>query len=328
MTPSAGTAGGARVDVVVLAWNGEALLPACLDALLAQQLPEPFVVHVVDNASTDGTAGLVRERYPQVRLLQSDRNLGFAGGNNTALRAVAGRYVALVNQDAVPDDGWLAGLVEVLDADPGVAAVTGRIRLADPCEPPLLNSAGGRVDRLGHGLDRGFGEPDDGRYDRPEEVFYVPATACLLRTAAVRDVGLLDEDFFLYYEDVDLCWRLRLAGWRVVYTPSATALHLHSASAVSGSSLHVFHDARNRLMTLVKDAPARTALLAAVLLPRAAAGYALRGEPGRARDILRGWVDFLRRLPALLAARRRVSRTSTVTRAQVADDRRRLERSA
>lgn len=320
-----GSGHGPRLDVVVLAWNGQSWLPHCLDALLAQRIDEPFRVHVVDNASTDGTVALLRRHYPQVHLVQSERNLGFAGGNNLALEQLDGEYVALLNQDAVPDPGWLAALTQALDTDPGVAAVTGKIRLADPVQPPLLNSAGGWVDRLGHGLDRGFGRPDDGRYDQPEEVFYAPATACLLRADAVREVGLLDASFFLYYEDVDLCWRLRLAGWRIGYAPAATALHAHSASAVSGSSLHVFHDARNRLLTLVKDAPAGTAVLATLLLPRAAAGFALRGDRGRAWDVLRGWLDLLRRLPALLVARRRVTRGARVSRAAVERDRRRLE---
>lgn len=307
------------VTVVVLNWNGAHLLPSCLDAVLRQD-PAPQV-WVVDNASADGSAALVRERYPQVRLLETGSNLGFAGGNNVALRQVATPYVALLNNDAVPAPGWLARLMAVLDARPDVAAVTGKVLLAGSGR---VNSAGGDVDRLGHGRDRGFDAPDDGRWSAPAEVFYAPATACLYRTAAVRDVGLLDDDFFLYYEDVDLSWRLRLAGWSVRYEPGAVVDHHHSATAGSGSDVHVFHDARNRLLTLAKDAPARAALAAALRLPVTAAGSLARREPHRAALLLRAELSFLRLLPRMLRRRRALSRTATCSRRTVDRARARL----
>ncbi len=309
------------VSVVVLNWNGAHLLPDCLDALLAQE-PAPEV-WVVDNASADGSAELVRARYPQVRLRETGANLGFAGGNNVALREVDTDYVALLNNDAVPEPGWLAGLVAVLAAHPGAAAVTGKVLMAGD---GLVNSAGGWVDRLGHGRDRGFGMPDDGRWDEAAEVFYAPATACLYRTAAVRDAGLLDEDFFLYYEDVDLSWRLRLAGWSVRYEPSSVVRHLHSASATSGSPLHLFHDARNRLLMVVKDAPAGVALAACLRLPVTAVGFALRGAPQRGVVLGRAWLSFVRLLPRMLRRRRALTRSAVVTRAELEQLRVRLER--
>ncbi len=309
------------VSVVVLNWNGAHLLPDCLDAVLAQE-PTPQV-WVVDNASVDGSAQLVRSSYPDVRLREAGANLGFAGGNNVALREVATPYVALLNNDAVPEPGWLSALVAVLDGRPDVAAVTGKVLMSGD---GLVNSAGGWVDRLGHGRDRGFGEPDDGRWDVPAEVFYAPATACLYRTAAVRDVGLLDEDFFLYYEDVDLSWRLRLAGWSVQYEPTAVVRHLHSASAGSGSALHVFHDARNRLLTVVKDAPAGSSLAACLRLPVTAVGFALRGAPRRGLVLVRAWLSFLRLLPRMLLRRRALTRTAVVSRSELERLRARLER--
>ncbi|HVE63926.1 MAG TPA: glycosyltransferase family 2 protein [Mycobacteriales bacterium] len=305
-----------RVTVVVLSWNGADLLPRCLDAALAQQVDGGAEVWVVDNGSTDRTVELVRSRYPAVRLVQTGANLGFAGGNNVALRLIDTDFVALLNNDAVPEPGWLAALVTVADTHPEVAAVTGKVLLDGPAgSAGVVNSAGGWVDALGHGRDRGFRQPDDGRWDAPAEVFYAPATACLYRTAAVHRVGLLDDDFFLYYEDVDLSWRLRLAGWAVRYTPDAVVRHAHSATAVSGSPLHIRCDARNRLLTVVKCAPIKTAVHASLRLPVTAAGFAVRGEPARAARVLQGWLSFLRLLPRALAARRRIGRSAVVSRA-------------
>lgn len=319
------------VTVVVVAWQGEQLLPPCLDALLAQTAPAELLV--VDNASTDGTAALVRDRYPQVGLVQATRNLGFAGGVALALGHVATPLVALLNSDAVPDPGWLAALLSRLEAQPGCAAVGSKVLLAPG--RTVVNSAGGEVDRHGHGRDRGYLVPDDGRFDAAAEVFYAPATAVLLRADAVRAVGGVDPTYFLYHEDVDLCWRLRLAGWSVWYEPSAVVGHELGASsgAASASPLHTFHDARNRLLTLTKDAPAGTAVAAALRLPVTAAGSLARAasargdgrtELRRARLVLQAWVSFLRLLPGLLAERREVTRRSTRTRDDVDRDRQRL----
>jgi GT2 family glycosyltransferase len=295
----------ARVTVVVVNWNGEHLLPACLDALRGEQ------VWVVDNASADGSRALLAERYPHVRVLANGANLGFAGGNNTALREVTTPYVALLNNDAVPEPGWLPALAAVLDAEPRTALVGSKVLLQDR---DLLNSAGGWVDRLGHGRDRGYLQPDDGRWDTPGPVFYAPATAVLVRTAALAEVGLFDDDYFLYYEDVDLCWRLRAAGWDVRYAPSAVVRHAHSASAETGSDLHTFHDGRNRLLTVVKNAPAACALAAAARLPVTAAGRLARRQPRAALVLLRAWLSFLRLLPSALRKRRQIGRTATVSR--------------
>ena len=326
-----------RVTVVVVSWEGAHLLPACLDGLLAQRLADPFEICVVDNASTDGTAALLAERYPQVRVLPAERNLGFAGGNNLALRGVCSELVALVNNDAVPEPGWLAALVAALAEQPECAVVTGKVWLAeDRAGRPVLNSAGGVVDRLGRGADRGYLEVDEGQWDVAEEVFYAPATACLMRTDAVRQAGLFDADYFLYCEDVDVCWRLRLDGWVVRYTPTAAVRHKHGATtgATVSSDLHTFHDTGNRLLTLVKDAPALPALAAVLRLPLTTASVAVRAVAGRsgdrraqlhlARILVRAYLSFLGLLPRALVRRRRIGRRAVVPRGEVDRTRARL----
>lgn len=300
------------VTVVVVTWNGRHLLPRCLAGLSVQDVPSE--VWVVDNGSTDGTAEWLRAEHPQVRLVRSERNLGFAGGNDLALREVTTPYAVLLNNDAVPRPGWLRALLEPM-ADAQVAAVASKVLFAEP--PGVLNSVGGGVDRHGYGYDRGFRAPDDGRLDAPADVFSAPGTAVALRTAALADVGLLDEDFFLYYEDTDLCWRLRLACWRVVVQPSAVVEHLHSATAVSESDLHRFHDARNRLLMLTKNATAGLAVREALRFPLTTLSIALREDRHKAAVRARAYGSYLRLLPRALARRREIGRRAAVPRAEV-----------
>jgi len=307
-----------RTTAVVVAWQAAERLGPCLEALVAQ----PGVqVLVVDNASTDRTREVVAA-HPQVRLLDAGANLGFAGGCSLGLQHVTTPYAALVNDDAVVRPGWAAALEAELDAHQDCALVTGRVLLRDG----RINSAGGVLDRYGRGADRGFGAPAQDAYPVAEEVFFAPATACLVRMSHVRAVGLLDARYFLYYEDVDLAWRLRLAGRTVRYTPDAVADHDHGASsgAATGSSLHAFHDSRNRLLTLTKDATARRALTQAARLPLTAASLAARALRAGSRDGLvhaatvgRAWLSFLGLLPHALRERRRVGRSAVLSRTAV-----------
>jgi GT2 family glycosyltransferase len=307
-----------RTTAVVVAWQAAERLGPCLAALTA----EPGVaVLVVDNASTDRTREVVAA-HPQVRLLDAGANLGFAGGCSLGLRHVTTPYAALVNDDAVVRPGWAAALEAELDAHPDCALVTGRVLLRDG----RINSAGGVLDRSGRGADRGFGAPAQDAYAAADEVFFAPATACLVRMSDVEAVGLLDARYFLYYEDVDLAWRLRLAGRTVRYTPDAVADHDHGASsgAATGSSLHAFHDSRNRLLTLAKDATAGRALGQAGRLPLTALSLAVKALRSGSRDGLlhaatvgRAWLSFLGLLPHALRERRRVGRSAVLSRTAV-----------
>jgi GT2 family glycosyltransferase len=277
-------------------WNGADLLPACLDAVL----PEGAPVLVVDNASQDGTASLLAERYPMVRVITLSTNTGFAGGVARALADVDTPYVVVLNNDAEVRPGWLAALLAPLEADPEVAAVCSKLLLPDG----RLNSAGGYVEPDGYAHDRGFGAADDGRLDEAQDVAFATGTAAAFRTAAVREVGGVDPRFFLYYEDVELSWRLWLAGWRVRYEPTAVVVHQHSATAGAGSPLHTFHTERNRLATLAVCAPMGVLLRALGRYPLTTLSVAVGESRPKALVRLRALVSFLRWLPALLQRRR------------------------
>jgi len=312
---------GPDVTVVVVTYDGADLLPACLDAVAAQRSRFSRQTWVVDNASHDGTVALLREHYPEIRLIESERNRGFAGGNNLALQEITTPYVVLLNNDAVVQPGWLNALLGTFEADghERVAAVTGKVLLADGV---TINSAGSTVDARGYGADRGWLEPDRGQYDEPAEVFTASGTALALRRTALDDVGHFDDDFFLYYEDVDLCWRLRSRGWSIRYEPRAVVHHLHSATTGAGSELFQFYDLRNRLVCLGKNASTRRWLaelgrypLTSLSLKRRALRERRYADiPRILRRRGRAMASHLRLLPSTIRKRRAIARQATVPR--------------
>jgi GT2 family glycosyltransferase len=293
-----------RVAVVVPTWNGGHLLPACLDSLRGQT--QPHTVVVVDNGSHDGTVELVGSRYPDVVLVELPHNHGFAGGVNRGIEAALARgaeLVALLNNDAVASPSWLAELVGVADAHPEAGSVQARMLSEDGT---TLDSTGDAYSSWGLPYPRGRGEPDDGRYGAGE-VFTVSGGASLYRGAALRQVGLFDERFFAYYEDVDLGFRLRLAGWTARYAPSAVVHHRISGTSARVPDFARFHVLRNLPWVYAKCMPPP---LARRYLPRLLALYAatlLSGLlRGHARVTARALAAAVRQLPAVLRDRRRV----------------------
>lgn len=329
------------VSVIVLNYNGGSLLPRCLEALSRTDYPaDAWEALLVDNASSDGSVDETARVFPWVRLVCNRKNLGFAAGNNVGMRAAPGPYVALLNTDTEVEPGWLRALVLSAEADPRVGACTAKLLFAGRRTTDgsgrgvgVVQNAGTLLLRDGSGRDRGTvvkapgvveHEPDDGRYDRTEEVFGLCGAACLLRKAMLEDVGYFDESFFAYYEDLDLSWRARLRGWKVLFVPAAVVWHLHSASFGEWSPLFTLYVERNRPLMLLKNAPlalglreiarylGETAydglrLLAAA--GRRAGGRALLARLALRARVLAGW---LTRGPAALSARRGIQASRTI----------------
>ncbi|MBI3970050.1 MAG: glycosyltransferase family 2 protein [Chloroflexi bacterium] len=258
------------VTVLPLNWNGNRLLPACLRALAATDYPKDrWETVVVDNASTDGSLEGAMTEFSWIRVRRNPANWGFAKGYNDAIADAPGEYVALLNLDTRVRPGWLRALVAAAEAGATIGAATAK--LIFPVESPnagRIQNAGGMVLRNGSGRDRGtrvehgqaVHEDDRGQYDRLEEVFFFCGAGVLLRKAALADVGLFDERYFMYYEDLDLSWRLRLRGWKVVYVPNAVIEHEHAASSGEWSPLFTYSVERNRPLMLLKLAPLPLAL--------------------------------------------------------------------
>jgi GT2 family glycosyltransferase len=331
------TEGAVSITVVVVTWNGRHLLDDCLAGLASQDLDASrWEVLVLDNASTDGTVEHLATHHPHVRVLRSPVNAGFAGGNHLALSAVTTPYAVLLNNDAVPQPGFLSALLRAAEA-PGaerVAAVTAKVLLRprfrllppgssddpgrgdvrtpagvfrpdDTGSVDLVNSTGNEVTRSGYGRDRGWLQVDDGQ-EPPPEVFAFCGAAVLLRMSALDETGDFDPDFFLYYEDTDLSWRLRAAGWTVRYEATAVVRHAHAASSDTRSRLFRFYDDRNRLLMLIKNAPAGLALRAVLRYPLTVASLTVHQGPRPAftGTRCRAFGSCLRLLPRMVRRRR------------------------
>lgn len=248
-----------RLTVVVVSYNVERLLAACLDALRQAIRLAPDVstrVVVVDNASRDGSAALVRDRFPEFELRALDRNLGFSAGNNVALRDSRSPFVLLLNPDTEVRGDAPAALVRFLEAHPAAGAVGGRLVYPDGSFQhsafrfPTLAMSFLDFFPINHRLtdSRLNGRYPKDWYDRPFEVDH-PLGACLMiRREALDRVGLMDEGYFMYAEEVDLCWRIKQAGWQVWYTPEATIVHHQAASTrqFRGEMLVQLHRSRYR----------------------------------------------------------------------------------
>ncbi|WP_276320564.1 glycosyltransferase [Amycolatopsis suaedae] len=303
--PPAGSA--PRATVVVVTWRGAGHVERCLDALAAQDRPHRTLV--VDNASDDGTAGLLAAHPSKPRVLRLPRNAGYAGGIAAALARIDTPLMAWLNDDAAPGPGWLATLEDALDARPDAAAVTSRL-----LRGTAVQSLGVRLTADGHGADRTEPAP---------ETFGFCGGAVLLRTAALRAVGGVPADFFCYYEDTDTAWRLRLAGLDVLPAPGGSDVaHLHGASTRPGSPLFHRWNERNRLLMLLRCAPAAVAVRELARFAALTAVLPLRRDvPGAANFRLglraRVLAEVALRLPATLRARRAIGGRAILRRGEV-----------
>ena len=241
------------VSVVIANWNGRHHLEVCLPALVRQSYP-PHEIIVVDNGSTDGSLAWLAQQHPMVTVIANNHNSGFAVANNQGIRAAQGEYIALLNNDTRPEPGWLAALVRALEADTELGMAASLMLFAD--RPTQVNSAGICVDRCGISWDRGGGQDAGAAAQDPLEIFGASAGAALYRRALFDDVGLFDESFFAYLEDVDLAWRARWRGWRAVHVPQALVYHAHSATGREGSAFKTFWLSRNKVLLIVKNYPA------------------------------------------------------------------------
>lgn len=326
------------VSVVIVTWNGLDLTLRCLDSLRSQQTGALTVeLVVVDNGSADETVPTLTG-VDDVKLVALPTNTGFAGGVNAGIRASSGEIVVLLNNDAVAEHDFLRHLTAPFTTTQGqhVGATTGRVVLSGrfvmvgPDAPAdlvahdatrwartgsggicLLNSTGNEVTRSGNGRDRGWLSPADGPA-APVEVFGFNGGCAALRRTALDDVGLFDQSLFMYYEDTELSWRLRRAGWTVQHVPDAHTIHDHAASSGTQSSTFLDNNERNRLVVALMHAPWPVAARACGhALARAILG------PDRRRR-LRVLRDVAIRTPAALRRRRATDRASRVPRTAVA----------
>ena len=300
----------ARTGVVIPNWNGVRHLEACLTALRGQA-DQDFGVVLVDNGSTDDSVSFVHDRFPEVQVLELGRNVGFAAGMNAGIRACDTAYVAFLNNDTEVAPDWLRELVACLERHPKAASASSK--MLDASDPTVLDGAG---DVLGPSFlphPRGNGAPDRGQFDEDAEVFSASGGAALWRADALHDIGLFDERFFLYYEDVDLGYRAQRLGYECWYAARSVVLHHGSATLGKKSDVGLFHFVRNRWFLILKNTPARLILR---WLPGILVGdgyfWMIALKRRRFGVVLRAYRDLLRNAGYLRAERRGLAKRARI----------------
>lgn len=296
--------GATAVSVIVLNFNGRQWLAPCLDALATQEGAPSFETILVDNASRDGSAAYVRGAYPEVRVLETGANLGFAAGNNAGARIAQGHTLVFLNNDTEAAADWLARLTASLSARPACGMATSRIVRLD--DPSRVDSAGDGYLRAGGAFKRGHGGRA-GDYAQPGEVFGACGAAFAIRRDVFDALGGFDESFFMVYEDVDLSYRAQLLGHRCWYAADAVVRHAGSATLGVASPMAVFYGQRNLEWTWLKNTPAR--LLLRTVVPHAlyaCAGLLHYARAGRLLPALRGKWAALKGVPGVMRSRRTI----------------------
>lgn len=291
-----------RVAVVILNYNGEQHLAHYLPSVVANS--DGADVLVADNGSTDGSLTLLRREFSSVRLIELGQNYGFAEGYNRALAELDDYdcYV-LLNSDVYTPQGWLSPLMARLETDPTIAIVGSKI-LSDTDRNSFeyAGAAGGYIDYLGYPFCRGrilsTLEKDEGQYDDCRSVFWVGGAAFAVRKSAYRSLGGLCSDFFAHMEEIDLCWRAQLDGWRVVIEPKSKVYHLGGGTLATNSPRKIFLNHRNNLAMLYRCAPPLQRAVVAVVRPftdlAAAVSYLMGGNTAGAKAVFSAWREFLR----------------------------------
>jgi hypothetical protein len=248
-----------KIAIVILNWNGAEMLRRYLPSVLLYSRDEA-TVYVADNASTDDSLSLLRQEFPECRIITFDRNWGFAEGYNQALRQIDAEYFLLLNSDIEVTHHWLTPMREFLDSHPNAAA----------CQPKLLSvfdhdcfeyagACGGFLDRYGYPFCRGriFNtiEHDDGQYNYPIKVLWATGAALMIRSADYWAAGGLDARFFAHNEEIDLCWRLRISGRDIYCLPDSHVFHVGGGTLPKSNPMKTFLNFRNNLTMLYKCLP-------------------------------------------------------------------------
>jgi GT2 family glycosyltransferase len=245
------------ISVVIVNWNRRDLLRACLDSLAAQTFTD-FDVIVVDNGSDDGSPAMVRERPFPIQLIENQENRGFCAANNQGFSASQSEFVALLNNDAEADQGWLRAMLDAIQIKPDVGEsdvgmVASKILVWE--DPRIIDKCGHLIYPDGQNRGRGHGEPDQGQFDRQEEALWPDGCAALYRRAMLNEVGGFDEEFFAYADDAELGLRARIAGWTCLYAPGAVVRHHRGATLGLNSARRLTLIERNRVLLVVKLFP-------------------------------------------------------------------------
>ena len=245
------------VAIVILNWNGKKYLEQFLPSVLASTYQNYFVV-LGDNASDDDSVNFVNSNYPQVKIIRNKVNEGFAKGYNSVLKEVTADYYVLLNSDIEVENNWIEPVIALMETDNSIAACQPKIRsYRDKQYFEYAGACGGWIDAYGYPFSRGrifdICEKDTHQYDNVEQIFWATGAALFIRSSVFQEMNGFDDYFFAHQEEIDLCWRLQLAGYKIFVQPSSVVYHVGGGTLPMGNRVKVFLNFRNNLIMLAKN---------------------------------------------------------------------------
>ena len=317
-----------KVSIIIVNWNGKRLLEDCLISVFSQTYINYNVI-LVDNGSTDGSVEYVKIKFPKVKTIELNNNYGFAKANNIgikkAFRDNSVKYVITLNNDTKTEKDWLSFLVKVMETDESIGSAQSKVLFF--YENNTLDNVGILICKDGSACNKGINEKNIG-YNNVEEIFGTCAASAIYRRETLEKIGLFDDDFFAYMEDVDLAWRIRLSGWRSVLIPNSIVYHIHSASAPS-SEFKIFLINRNIIFVLIKNLPIKYVILFPINYITLRIQF-IKTKKDRVKDfkknisffkvifiIVKSWFSVLPFLPKLLKKRHLIQKNKKISSSEI-----------
>ena len=307
--------------VVILNWNGKKMLERFLPSVTAHTQGDAEVI-IADNGSTDDSLDFVRAQYPGLRIIELDKNYGFAGGYNRALQQVQADYYVLLNDDVEVTPGWIEPVVAQMQQHPDTAICQPKLLMYDQRDTfEYAGGAGGFLDKYGYPFCRGRMftslEQDNGQYNTPGEIFWASGAAMFVRADVWHQLGGLDDDFFAHMEEIDFCWRAKNAGYRVEYCPQSTVFHVGGGTLPKSNPRKTYLNFRNNMALLYKNLPKRR--LAWVMCSRIVLDYVagfkflMERKPKEFSAVVDAHKAFYKWLPQLKKKRQGLKQQSRVS---------------
>jgi GT2 family glycosyltransferase len=293
-----------KVAVVILNWNGKDFLEKFLPHVL-KFCPEYARVYIADNASTDESIGFLSNQYPDLSIIQLDQNYGYTGGYNKALSLIKSQYYVLLNSDIKVDQPWIEPVIDLMDKDERIAACQPKIRsYHNPEFFEYAGAAGGFLDLFGYPFCRGrvFNvlEKDDSQYDDNSEIFWATGACMFVRASNFWDAGALDDDFFAHMEEIDLCWRFKRMGLKVVCCTDSVVFHVGGGTLPKNSPRKTYFNFRNNLYLIAKNLPRHSfypVMISRFFLDHAAAlKFLLTGHKRDCFAVIKAWAYAIKML--------------------------------
>jgi hypothetical protein len=301
-----------EIAIVILNWNTRDYLEKFLPVLIKNSKGEGNEIYVADNGSEDDSVEFLKANYPDVHLIQFDRNYGFTGGYNKALEQIEAKYYLLLNSDIEVTPNWLAPLKKMMDEDKGIGACMPKIKAYhDSAYFEYAGAAGGFIDKYGYPFCRGrimnVFEKDEGQYDNKSEIFWATGACMMVRADLFHETGGFDNDFFAHMEEIDLCWRMKNRGFKIMYEPNSVIYHIGGGTLPNESPFKLYLNYRNNLFLLIKNLPPK--YIGSILRKRfiidmmSAVFYLVKGQFNKMNSVFKAYRQFRRSRKEMLNKR-------------------------